>query len=251
LRKPLDARPSWSDRLLRPLHRWVWVDPQRKLRKLFRFAETEEEGGRDISRAAELTSDPLLRRLFLRHAADEQRHADLFRARGRTLLAQLGASPEGALEANWLAPGERGLDALEVEGARADELLAFLHLSEKAAAGRFVLYREVLEKDPLTRDVFDDVLHDEVFHMGYTRSQLARIAPRKQGLALWRARAGRLWKAYLRVAAALASVGGTIVLTLQYFLVLPLFAWAAKRQARKEAPGFRKARAAPSLRSQY
>src|SRR5438270_856667 len=136
-----------------------------------------EEGGRDLARAAELTSDARLRGLLLRHASDEQRHADLFRARGRTLLSEIGTSD--AIEANWLAPGERGLDTLEIDGDDPGELLAFLHLSEKAAAGRFVLYREVLDGDRLTREVFDDVLHDEVFHMNYTRSQLARLAPRK------------------------------------------------------------------------
>src|SRR5207302_4520775 len=167
--------------------------------------------------------DGLLRRLLLRHALDEQRHADLFRARGRAMLAEMGAKADGALEANWLAPGERGLDVLEVDGARPDQLLAFLHLSEKAAAGRFVLYREVLDVDPLCRAVFEDVLHDEVFHMSYTRSQLARIAPRKQGLRLWQARARRLWKAYLRVAVAVASLFGSVLLTLQYFIVLPVF----------------------------
>jgi hypothetical protein len=156
---------------------------------------------------------------------------------------------DGALEANWLAPGERGLDALEIDGADPGILLAFLHLSEKAAAGRFVLYREVLDADPLTREVFEDVLDDEVFHMNYTRSQLARIAPRKQGVKLWQARAGRLWKAYLRVAVAIASLLGWVVLTLQYFIVLPVFALAARFQP--EARGWRKARAARSLESQY
>src|SRR5207247_8991645 len=99
-------RPSWSDRLLRPLHRWVWSDPHRRLRKLFRFAETEEDGGRDLARAAELTGDARLRRLLLSHDADEQRHADIFRARGRALLEALGAGGS-ALEAEWLANGER------------------------------------------------------------------------------------------------------------------------------------------------
>ena len=76
----------------------------------------------------------------------------------------------------------------------------FWHLSEKAAAGRFVLYGQVLDRDPDTRAVFARVLEDEAFHMNYTRKQLARLAPRKQGLRLWQARAGRLWKAYLRLA---------------------------------------------------
>ena len=116
---------------------------RRRGRKLLRFAETEADGGRDLARAAEVTSDALLRRLYLRHAADEQRHAELFRRRGQRILSALPA-PTGArrFEANWLAPGERGLDDLRVERESDDSLLAFLHLSEKAAAGRFAVYRE-------------------------------------------------------------------------------------------------------------
>src|SRR5712672_3440409 len=111
------------ERLLRPLHRWIWADPGRRGRKLLRFAETEADGGRDLARAAELTQDALLRRLYLRHASDEQRHADLFRRRGRSLLAPLEAN-RSPFEANWLAPGERGLDDLRVEEEGDGELLA-------------------------------------------------------------------------------------------------------------------------------
>ncbi|HWT86111.1 MAG TPA: hypothetical protein VN177_10095, partial [Myxococcales bacterium] len=63
------VEPSRLDRLLKPLHRWVWADSRRRARKLFRFAETEADGARDLARAAELTRDPLLRRLYFRHAA--------------------------------------------------------------------------------------------------------------------------------------------------------------------------------------
>ena len=77
--------------LLRPLHRWVWLDTARRARKLLRFAETEADGGRDLVRAAEVTPDPLLRRLFLFHARDEQRHAELFRRRGAALLQAFSA----------------------------------------------------------------------------------------------------------------------------------------------------------------
>ena len=73
------------DRLLMPLHRWIWSDAHRRGRKLLTFAETETSGGRDLARAAELTRDPTLRRLYLRHADDEARHGDLFRRRGRAL----------------------------------------------------------------------------------------------------------------------------------------------------------------------
>jgi hypothetical protein len=120
--------------LLRPLHRWIWLDTGRRARKLLRFAETEADGGRDLVRAAEVTPDPLLRRLFLFHARDEQRHAQLFRRRGAALLRALSAPSRSGYRADWLAPGERGLDDLRVEEMEAGALLAFLHLSEKSAA---------------------------------------------------------------------------------------------------------------------
>ena len=71
------------------LHRWIWQDPQRRARKLFSFAETEANGGRDLVRAAELTDDPVLRRLFMVHAVDEGRHAGLFRTRASALQRPL------------------------------------------------------------------------------------------------------------------------------------------------------------------
>jgi hypothetical protein len=234
---PVHIRPGGMDAVLQPLHRWVWANAHRRAHKLLRFAETEADGGRDIARAAELTGDGLLRRLYLRHAMDELRHADMFRGRGRAMLAALPRQAAGA-EANWLAPGERGLDDLHVDGEKDDTLLAFLHLSERAAAMRFAVYREVLQGDPETRAVFESILRDEAFHMNYTRKQLERVAPRRHGVRLWAARLHRIWKVYLRFAAAFASVMGGLILAVQYFVVLPVFALAAKRQARRELRGW-------------
>jgi rubrerythrin len=225
------------DTILKPLHRWVWSDAHRRAHKLLRFAETEADGGRDIARAAELTHDGLLRRLYLRHAMDELRHADMFRTRGRAMLVTLPRQEAGA-EANWFAPGERGLDDLNVDRERDDTLLAFLHLSERAAAMRFAVYREVLSRDPETREVFETILRDEAFHMNYTRKQLERVSPRRHGLRLWTARLHRIWKMYLRFAAAFASVMGGLILAVQYFVILPVFALAAKRSARRELRGW-------------
>jgi hypothetical protein len=237
------VQPSRRDRALAPLHRWVWRDVDRRARKLIHFAETEAEGGRHLAHAAELTSDPLLRRLFLRHALDEERHAALFRGRGQKLRRQRAedgktGGKSGSFDADWLAPGERGLDQLQVGEMSEPALLAFLHLSEKAAAERFALYREMLEDDPETGAVFGNVLRDEVFHMTYTRTQLGRVAPARSRRVLWRARAGRLWRAYLRLAGALAGLLGGVFLTVQYFLLLPWFAIAAKRAARREPGGW-------------
>lgn len=244
-----NAEPG-IDRVLRPLHRWVWADPHRRAQKLLVFAETEADGGRDLARASELTKDALLRRLYLRHAQDEQRHAEMFRTRARELLASL---PDGAagVQVDWLTPGERGLDDLRVEEERDDSLLAFLHLSERAAAQRFAVYSEVLGNDPETRDVFKSILRDEAFHMNYTYTQLRRVAPRRHGTRLWLARASRMWKGYLRLSSAVAGLLGFLMLFVQYFVLLPPFALMAKRAARAEKVGFRRTTRPRPLSSQY
>jgi hypothetical protein len=47
-----------------------------------------------------------------------------------------------------------------------------------------------------------------------------------------------LWKGYLRLATALAGSIGGLILTIQYFVLLPPFAWLAKRAGRQEQPGW-------------
>jgi hypothetical protein len=225
------------DRMLRPVHRWVWGDFDRRVRKLIAFAKVEGEGGRDILRAAELTPDPLLRRLYLEHAIDELRHADLFHQRGTALLQQRPARSKAHFNASPL-PGGHGLDDLSIEGEPDHRLLAFLHVAEKAAAGRFAIYRDVVADDQATRAIFDEILRDEVFHMNYTYSQLARVRPRSYRRQIWQARASRLWKRYLRVAAGVGDVLGTLILTIMYFVVLAPFAWLAKRAARRQPAGW-------------
>src|SRR4051794_35329086 len=155
------------DRLMRPVHRWVWRDHDRRLRKLLLFGEVETDGGRDILRAAEVTPDPLLRRLYLEHAIDELHHGDLFRDRGAALLRTRGTRPKGLFSGTPL-PGGHGLDDLCVQDEPDDRLLAFLHVAEKAAASRFAIYRELVDDDPVTRAIFEEILRDEVFHMNYT-----------------------------------------------------------------------------------
>jgi hypothetical protein len=237
---------------LYPLHRWIWSDAHRSARKLLSFSDTEADGGRDLARAAELTQDARLRRLYLRHAGDEQRHAEMFRRRGLAILEALPHRASSTFEANWVAPGERGLDDLRVDREADDALLAFLHLSESAATARFKIYEKALSSDRETQRVFADVLRDEEFHMDYTRRELVRVSPKKHGFRLVQARARRLWKAYLRLATALAGVLGTIMLVVQYFVVLPVFALLAKRAAKAEKLGWVDSTCKRlSLRSQY
>jgi hypothetical protein len=244
------TRGAPLDRIMRPVHRWVWADADRRLRKLLAFAEVETDGGRDIVRAAELTPDPLLRRLYLEHAIDELRHGDLFRARGAALLRARGARAAGLFAGNPL-PGGHGLDDLRIDGEPDHRLLAFLHVAEKSAASRFTIYRELVKDDPETLAIFEHILRDEVFHMNYTYTQLTRIAPRRYRRHIWYARARRLWNRYLRIAAAIGGLFGSAVLSIMYFILLPPFAWLAKRAERREPPGWTPRADAAPPRSQY
>ena len=126
--------------MMRPVHRWVWGDLDRRVRKLLMFAEVETDGGRDILRAAEVTPDPLLRRLYLEHAIDELRHGDLFRERGAALLQTQRPDP-GAVRRDAASRGPRPGRPRD-RGEPDYRLLAFLHVAEKSAAGRFEIYRE-------------------------------------------------------------------------------------------------------------
>jgi rubrerythrin len=241
------------DRLMRPIHQWVWADNDRRVRKLLTFADVETDGGRDILRAAEVTPDPLLRRLYLEHAIDELHHGDLFRERGAALFRSRRNVRRVLLSGNPL-PGGHGLDDLRIDGQPDHTLLAFLHVAEKSAAGRFTIYRQLVDDDPPTRAIFEEILRDEVFHMNYTYKQLTRVAPDRYRRHVWHARAKRLWNRYLRVAAALAAVIGNLVLTVMYFVLLPPFAWLAKRSTRREPSGWipiSRTRQQASPKSQY
>src|SRR5256885_12182657 len=59
------------------------------------------------------------------------------------------------------------------------------------SASRFTVYRDALGSDPATQGVFTAILHDEMFHMNYTLTQLVRVAPQRHRSHLWRARLSR------------------------------------------------------------
>ena len=239
--------------MIQLLHRWIWRNAARRAHKLLNFSETEADSGRDMIRAAELTQDPTLRRLYVVHAADEERHAAMFRARGEALLHALPAGASTIFQLNWVSPGERGLDDLRVHDESDACLLAFLHLSEKTGANRFAAYVDALRNDPQTCALFREILRDETFHTNYTLAQLIRVAPRRWRIFLLRAQLGRLWKAYLRIMSATAGAMGTIFLVLQYFMLLPPFALLAGRAGRREPRGWQPAPAERdrALESQY
>src|SRR5215470_2854846 len=109
------GRSGRGNRLLKVVHRWIWGDFDRRVRKLLSFAEVETDGGRDILRAAETTEDPLLRRLYLAHAIDELHHGDLLRQRGADLLRTRARRTAPVAPGSWLRSDGHGIDDLRID----------------------------------------------------------------------------------------------------------------------------------------
>jgi hypothetical protein len=235
-----------------PIRRWIWRDAKRRARKLLSLGEAETERARDLLRASEMTSDPLLRRLYLEISVAEQRHGAMFRRRGIAILRALPDDSTSRLHTD-VPSRERGPDDLRVDEQADETVLAFVYCSARAAARHFSFYRDVSRGDKPTRAIFEEVVREERFHAERTITQLSLVSPRRYRRALWYARLRRIWKAYLRMASAMGAAIGGFILTIQYFVVLPPFAWLAKCAERREARGWipTLAQSARSPRRQY
>jgi hypothetical protein len=151
------------------------------------------------------------------------------------MLATLPRQLAGA-EANWFAPGRarpRRSQRRRREGRHAARVPA----PQRAGRGHALrrLPRGADEGQGDARGVREHPPRRGVSHELHAKAARARLAATPR-LRLWTARLHRLWKVYLRFAAAFASVMGAVILTVQYFVVLPVFAWAAKRVGEARAP---------------
>jgi rubrerythrin len=225
----------------------VWSDPQRKLRTLESFGETEEDGGRDLEVAARRVVDAELKRHLLRHADDERRHAALFRkhaAELRAHTAQLARTADES-EAYDLSRGRKGHE-IDAHGffraGLIDELgevayVAMLHVAEQRAAETFQLHRGLTLDDPALTASFDEILRDEKYHVAYTQRFLEKWEAEgrghevKQGLR--DARASRLIGAWKRLGVRSGAGFSQALLFVLYWTVLLPFGLLARA---KKAP---------------
>ncbi len=246
--------------------RALWADPLRKIRTLDSFSKTEEDGGLDLSAAARCVGDPELRRSLELHAADERRHAELFRTRAAELRSQTAALPEPSQETLRAYDLARGRSSSEQDAhgfftaGLCDELgevayVAMLHVAEKRAAALFADHHAAVD-DEKTRAIFAEILVDEKFHISYTGNFLKRWKKEGRGsevkAALRRAKGSRFIGAWKRFGVRSAGSFGRAVLWILYWTLLLPFGLAAKGRV---APAGWQARTATSggdpLRSQY
>lgn len=248
-------------------HRRVWSDPARRLRTLESFAATEEDGGRDLELAARRTLDAELAEHLARHAADELRHAALFRACATALRAELALPARDALDpaaVHDLSHGRRGheLDAhgflraalCEQQGEVA--YVAMLNVAERRAAELFQLHLELNRADPELAPLFAEILRDEKYHVAYTERFLERWRAegraREVAAGLAHARGSRLIAAWKRLGVRSATGIAHSVLFVGYWVLLWPFALASRAARRRAAPSAHESRAPRAqLTSQY
>ena len=156
--------------------RRTWSDPVRRYHTLQSFAETEEEGGRDLRAAARWIGDASLRTHLERHAADEARHAEMFRRRAAELASE-AAGAKLRTEASdkvydlsrlSLHSESHGFTARPFDGHDDIGYIAMVHVAEKRAAALFQMHRDLNKDDPRTAALFDEILRDEKYHVSYT-----------------------------------------------------------------------------------
>ena len=217
----------------------------RKWKTLESFAGTEEDGGKDLVAAAKRISDPDLRGHIERHAADEIRHAELFRKRATEFgarLTQHGGQEGVSDKAYDLSRGRKGVE-LDSHGffnaGLLDELgeveyVSMLHVAEQRAAFLFEVHRDLNQDDPETVALFDKILKDEKYHVAYTARFLERW--RKEGRGrevkkgLRAAKSSRFIGAWKRLGVRSAGGFSRVVLYVLYWTLLAPFGLLSKRQ---------------------
>ncbi len=199
----------------------IWVRRDRAVAAMLaRFALAERGSHLTMRWAAEHTSSPARRALYLLHAVDEARHARMFERRAR----ELGHLDDGAD-----ADAE---DLFHTLGETA--FLAFVTLAEGRGKREFEGYKRALAArgDDKTASLFDAILTDERRHQSYSLELLVASSGSVLGariqmirVTLWEA-----WRSVRRASAALGRLLYALVASLLYLLVLPLFAFWVKKK---------------------
>lgn len=184
----------------------------------------------DLVEAAQLTPDAERAALYLRHAEDESRHAQIFLSESKRLAEQHQLTPMGPLRADT-----ESLFRTLGEPAFA----AFVALGETRGALQFEAYRDHFEArgDARMAALFKRILEDETRHelQARTFTEALSAHPGRLRLAM---RIRRLRAAYARQASTLTHALFSLLAALLVLLFSPL-ALVLKRNKPKLQPGTR------------
>jgi rubrerythrin len=220
-RPPKLDTPSASWLLLRALAPFVWRTDDRIAEKLEGFAATEAGSALDMLKAAELVEDPRLRRLFFRHAVDEARHAELFRAAARRLVP---GPPRSGSEYALIHATRQNLFARY----SLVRFLAFVYVAEKRGELLFRVLAAHFAGRPELAELFTRIAKDERFHVAYSGRLLRELRQGGRGTevrwALATVRLTRAWEAWRRTGRVLGDAATKLMLGFAYLVALPIFA---------------------------
>jgi rubrerythrin len=219
------ARDSrWTRAVARLGGTWALSSPRRTARLLYGFSGTEEQSQLELRQAAALCGDEHRRALYLRHALDEARHAQVFAQHAAALEAESG-SPELSRPAACLEDLFDGLGEIR--------FLAFVYRGERRGRTEFEEYQKLLERrgqHDLAR-LFGELARDERHHEAYTWGLLRELCDERERrrVLAWSARR-EAWLAFRRhgrrVGALLYGLSVLVVygLLAPYALLWRLFA---------------------------
>jgi len=185
-----------------------WRLPGRRWRRLLAFAEAEAESALELRCAAAATADPERAALYLKHAGDEARHAEILQRRAAIARGSAVALPR------------RGHGRLFERFGEA-VFVAYVHRGERRGRRQFEAHVRFFEsRDPALAAALKSILADERRHEAYTGELLggALSAPG----ALRRARRADLADRWRRAGAALTGPVFALLMLVLYVLAAPL-----------------------------
>ncbi|MFT3767351.1 MAG: ferritin-like domain-containing protein [Minicystis sp.] len=221
--------------LLAPI---AWRIPGHAARMLHGFARAEQGSMIDLVAAANLTTSPARRALYLRHALDESRHASMFAHRSAELQKTRGLPPIGPV----LADSEQLFERL-------GELrfLAFVHLGEARGRVQFAAHIRTCKRRGDERSValLTAIEADEARHEQYTRELLVELSggEREARRAVRRAKLWEAWRLWRRAGRWMAAKVYAALMMIVFVAVAPLSllvrvvrparpGWTGEREAR-------------------
>jgi len=210
--------------------RWAWRTPKRTAERLRSFAFAEHNTWLELTQAAEATPSPRRAAAYLRHAADEARHTQMFVARSR------GVAPSDSL------PFVRADSAALFSALGERDFLAFVAAGEARAHQQFTSYKHYFQRsdDKKTAGLFEAILADEARHAQYSAAFLLEVSDGESDARSARRRmavreVGMIW---MRIGRRMTHSLYALLMLLMYPLLWPLAAWT--RHVRPPTHGFRR-----------
>jgi hypothetical protein len=172
------------DRLTVMFMKQLLKGPKGRVHFLTQVAEAEnnDEGKVFAALMERAKSDPELHRLVARHAADEERHAELLGARADATGLPRPVIPEGLKILHRLDEALGGFFHQPIQSDHdVMRMYLLLQVIEERAITQFPLFKRALETvDAESARVFEQIEADEERHLKYCQAIARRYAPSEQ-----------------------------------------------------------------------